>query len=491
MKTVTRRVWRRYNPGHVRFTRVGQDLAELLEKSTAEGRHRIYLVGSRPGADGTRAGFESWAFLQRLPRGWSADRHYLGNPMLPVLRFVHDDGRRVEIHRAASWFGEGDYATTEARDALRLVQRVLQDEWGSDDVIVLATPATTGRDLIQRSIPKDVEIPVLDDGLQELIRATSGQGRWEFFDHGDEELPGLHGWDMRFSYAAFTWGLGVGPAELIEGGDFEPYARGRTRARVTVPADWNHVGLLGVPNDVGSWDYPAAPGARFEGWWDNAELHLAAEHGWSFEVVEQIRLSDGRPLDTWRDKLVRCRERVAMFAERGDVTPAVAELARGAFRNLVLHTVGALHARSSPVTKTLPREAMDELPADAGPTLRPVGEQWVWEEPRSAAWREMAHPEWSSAVWARCRARLMLHRPTNTGALTVPKSSLVALRTDAVYLASPPPWTDSGKVGALRPVVEISGPLAAPRTEAELMLLRARARGRALAPPETTIVCMR
>ena len=475
---VTRRVWRRYAPRPTRFVASSWTLAELLDSCREQGRQRIYLVGERPGG-GTYDGLLGWLLDAPLPPAWRAGAHYLGDAMLPVLRFEHVAGAKVEVLRVATWLGDGDYSCADAADALRLTLELLRWQWKSGDVELLGTPATTGRDLWLRTIPDDVGWPVLSPELQQLVRSTSGQGRWEHRadQHGDT-IAGLHGYDMRFSYAGLVDEIG-GP--LVAHDDrpcFEPYQRGRYRVSVTVPDGWDHVGLLGIPNRRGiGWEWPAEPGRTFETWADGAELHLAADHGWRFDVLERLLFADGDPLRTWRDRLVRARDEAARREQAGRLDPAAAKLVRDALRSLVLHTIGAFHASGSPVTRTASRaDAERMMPPESAPSMTIHGDTVLWQEPQAAVWRELAHPEWSAAVWARCRTRLLSHRPTGTGALHVPPASVLSMRTDALYVTDDPGWPDPGRVGLLRPTCQLDGPLPTPQTPDALHAL---ARGRA------------
>src|SRR3954451_15864747 len=85
----------RRNPATVR---------DLLETARAAGAERVYLTGARPGS----------RWMATAAEGWQAGRHHFDSDT-PVARFTHrDTGARVEIRRAAEWFGDGTYS---ARDA--------------------------------------------------------------------------------------------------------------------------------------------------------------------------------------------------------------------------------------------------------------------------------------------------------------------------------------------------------------------------------------
>lgn len=444
---------------------------------------RLYLVGDVPGVgvDGLR----SWAMPERLPDGWEHGRHYLEMPN-PVLRYVQG-GREVEVLRVASWLGEADYTVKEAAQAMRLVRAELEARF--DEGRMLSTPATTGRYLIGRTVPFSSGWPVLTDELQDLIRSTSGQGRIELLPRSGE-LPGLYEYDGRLMYAALCWGLSGGAPVRDTADEYAGYTRGRYRVRFTVPGDWDErcdpkcgmpghagIGLLGVTDDDDGWRFPSSPGETGETWCDGAELHVALAHGWKVEIRERLLWPDTPtrgPLDTWAERLVAARQ----AAEEAAETPAVAALARNAVRAVILHGIGALHGRPHKVSRAVPIDHGDAVPLDVLDTVRPEGDWLLWTEGSDQAWPEMSHPEWSAAIWARARARL-LSGPTGiaamrSGALHVWPQHVVAFRTDALYLDRDPCWPDDGKPGRYRLKRAVTDPVAAPQDWHELLTTRAK-----------------
>ena len=464
MTAVARRRWRKNRVRSRAFVASGPGLTlPALIDRYGGAVETLYLTGPRPG--GGVDGFGSWLAAE-LPDGWAPAGHYLARLHRPVLRFERRDGAAIEIHRAASWFGEREVTPSDASDALDLLDLALSerfDEWAH----TLATPATTGRDLWLRSLPDDAAYPALTDEQQTLIRSTSGQGRWELFTGERGELDELHGFDMRFGYAALLWGLGVGPAEHDDRNEYAGQRRGRYRVRATVPAGWDHVGLLPYAEDDGAtWTYPDEPGRTFTTWADGAEVHVALAHGWQLDILERLLLQDGRPLDGWQRRMIDVRDRLADAYTTGETDRTVAKLAADAARLVLLSTVGAFHGAPRAVTRSA--ERTQDIPADAE-GLDFVDGRWSWTETTGAAWPETSHPEWATAIWARCRARILTHRRSGTGALHVPRRSLVAIRQDAIYLDHHPGWTDDGSVGRLRHTTAVRRRLPAPRTPAELL----------------------
>lgn len=468
---VSRRLWRELRPRRTVWRNLADDAAaQLVDAAEAE---RVFIVGPRPG--GNMAGLRAWSTPPGgLPPGWEPRQHYLdGNA--PILRYHHAASRRdVELVRAAAWWGEGDYSIEQARMAWDRLGALVRGLFPG--AVLLTTPATTGRELFVRSIPKGTEWPTLPPEVQDLIRETSGQGRIEVLDpRGADHLEQLVELDGRLMYAALAWGLPGGTVTRDNGTDYAGQLRARYHVRGIVPKDWPHRCACGAPGhagiglfpqrEAGETHYPHEPGEMYSAWVDGAELRLAYLHGWSPVIEGRLVWSGYRgkgPLDRWAEQLA------SLYAHLDD--EGTGALCRAGVRALVLHAIGAFQGRGSPVTFSLPIERADEMPAEVE-DYRLEGTSIVWSEMRGPAWPALAHPEWCAAVWARARARL-LSGPGETGALHIPAAEVVAFRTDAIYAQHAPPWRDDGRAGRFRVKSIRRGPLPWPRTHAELLAQR-------------------
>ncbi len=487
--------------GRIEWTRgtVGELLAQIPGPI-----QRVFLVGPRPGLtpEGLAAAhgraddaLRNW-FLGEIPAGWvmSPQGHYLSEE--PVghwerERQEHDGARHVlEVMLADQWFGDGEYSVREAAHAWYLLQRWVAEKFG-EDAIMLATPATTGRDLWRRTIgwtkdKKPQVYPVLSDELRGLISSTSGQGRREVLTDGPRRVPGFAQYDMRFAYSALAWGMPVGAptmvtsqqfAALPEGEQMQMLAkRGRWLVRATVPNGWNGPGILMAPSGPKGWCYPKTPGQSFATWTTGSELMLALHNEWPVSIWEGFYFTEGKPLNTWKDRLT---EQYLAWQIPTDAIPApVARLARAALRSMMLFSLGAFASRTHLVTHTVPNTPAGEKQLPSRAPVRIVGDHWVWEEKaeRSGWVARLAHPEWSAEIWGRCRARL-LQCPTGTkgvytGALHVPPGAVLGMRTDALYLGYDPGWKDDGQVGRFRRQAYIDHEIDRPVTDAELSALK-------------------
>ena len=474
------------------FTVPKRATAAVLLAALPADTQRVILVGPMPGGSGP--GLQDWV-TDEIPTGWSVSGsgHYL-DPDALAARYTRPDGGDVHVHRLASWCrdtaGSIRPATAAAgfrlfRDGLAVTFGKRRQAPGGVDVdrvelapAVLSSPASTGRELLLRTLPAGHEYPVLAGEHLELLHRSTGQGRNELLTEDPQtfpadELPGLYGYDQRWSYAALCRGItGSGPAVLDTGSEFLGWAPARYEVEFTVPAGWDRLGLLGV-HGLG---WPRT--GRHLTWCDARELRLAQRWGWRIGQEVKIRrrlrftgAEKSTPLRTWADKLTELRE---SWLPAQHAPQQVIDLARDMARTVLLASLGALQGRRQKVTHSLPQHRAAELPAGVVPQVS--RSMLVWQTESAAGWREMVHPEWVGQVWAEQRCRLLDTGPKaaqpNVGALHVSLADLVALRTDAVYLSVDPGWADTGRIGAFRPQTALPGPIPTPRSLDELLTLR-------------------
>lgn len=415
-------------------------------------------------------------YVRGIPRGADLDR-WLDGADVRVFRGGHypviRDGSRVILDTGQWWPRECEIEV--AGQAWRWVERRLGEIW-RDEIHLLDTPGTTGRDLWMRT-PAAAGCPIMSDETQDLVRATSGQGRIETYG-GPTPIRGLYEYDMRVAYAAVLRGMPIGEPIFVGGGTSVLHAvvdrNARARALVTahVPNSWRHVGLIGVPTSAGmSW--PAEPGRVIPHVWvDGCELALAVKSGWRIEVEECLLWPEiGEPLRCWGERLVD----LLAEAERVLMPIGFAHV-RSMLRSIILHTIGAFHGSRHRVEMRASKLEEAPLGARQLSELDDGSVSWVADGP--AVWPEAIHPEWSAHIWARNRVRLLEH-PAGGGMLTVNRERLVAVRTDAVYLDSPEPdWVagDDGKVGRWVAKRAIRETVVRPRTGTDLIELRDGAR---------------
>lgn len=488
-------------------------------------RVRIMFTGKVPPNDrNTR----HWLLVETP--GWEG-QHHLDTPPAGRFDLIGRD-KRIEVRVAYEWFGDVALTPRQAMTAWEIlsggVNKVWPDIEGSAlGSPLLMSPAATGTNLWAASLPGSLDpVPVPPDIAEEL-HATSGQHHQDHFvtgpgmdSHRDvlpmidtrlvSKLPNFSYVDGRFMYAALCWGIGTGPGLRLarkEAADLwreDKYFRGRMRVKFTVPDTWNHVGILGVQhqNTAHEWFYPNRPGAQHVTWADGAELLVAYKHGWGIEPIEAIvfeskmpsvrkrfhadeaaarrHQTGAKPLDEWSRKLQAMREKVAYDRDYDDATKRALG---AAIRAILIQGIGSFASRGGSATRITTDPAL--VPPDV--KVEPKGKVFTWVQPQAQDDRRKMfyHPEFTSQIWGRGRARIMDFKANGvpTGALHVDPSTIIGINGDAVYTTTPPRWSlpveqggaDDGKVGKLRLQGYLEGPVTPPGSRPERDKLRARA----------------
>lgn len=445
-------------------------VAGILAAAALAGCRRVFLVGPKP---------SSSAWLDEpCGNGWEPAAHFY-QLRDPCGRWTDTaTGKVTEVRRAASWFGEGDYTASQARDAMALVQSLLRAETRAR-VGVSASPSGTGQSLWAATIKDGQLDEQTDRAVADLIRATSPQHREEVigycYDGCDQHNP--HGGaaklgtvryvDGVFMYAACTRELG-GKGRLFDSArladahlEAHPYGRARYEVIATIPDEWAAPGLLAVKHDNGrNWHYPSRPGLKLKTWADAAEVHLAMSNGWRVTPTAIIRYDENaRPMDTFTAKILRMREAVAPAGNN-----VVHRLAAAAVRSMFIRAIGTFHSRGRERSQVV--KLGDELPPDVTEwETRDNGDRvyTTISEPSGNA-ASFVRPELSSQVWARARVKV------TAAMLTRPPGDVVAVWGDALYLASDPGWT-GGEPGTFR-VKGQADNVTRPRSISELLKLR-------------------
>ncbi|MFF3565731.1 hypothetical protein ACFYXS_37460 [Streptomyces sp. NPDC002574] len=485
--------------------------AEILHQVfhvVPEGVERIYITGGDPWhRDAERYPYLKdavAAWLNAPAEGWRTDTgrgrdrmagHFV-HARNPVGRYQRENSEQhVEIRSVGEWFDADSADPAVIRDAFVLLWKALRSHW--PDAVVMGSPSQTGRDLWTRTIPTRGQFadgfPVLSEELRGLLHATAGQGRTELLTPPavPEQLPGLVEYDRTFAYAKHTWKSPVGIPRRITAATFASWSEkeqskalfgcGHWRIRATVPDGWNHVGLLSAPAPgERAWHYPRTPGQTFTTWAGGPEVYAALTNPvapWRIEILDGLLWDDGKPLDDWSKKLKDCWSRLAATADlhADPQQRQAAALASRAVRAILLYGIGSFAQRPRIVTGTTPRTAERDVPTDAE-IIGFDDHTITWQRPTDFARDPYAHPEWAAAIWSGARASLLTMRmredDTYVGALHTPPGTVVAFRTDAIYLTQPQNWPYHGQPGDYLLKGHLTGLLAAPTTEEQLLTLR-------------------
>jgi hypothetical protein len=490
-------------------------LVDLLTTAAHHRATRIMLSGTFPTVSATKT---HWLLVPT--EGWSAAGHYIKDDRPPTGRFVSAaTGHKVEVRVAREWFGTDGIAPASAREAMQLLSQVLAKALPGH---LAASPTATGQNIWAYSLPKDLHPPLLEPDLAELIHRTSGQHRTEHLvegrsrcDCGDclplisakTEIPGFCYVDGRFMYSALCREVGIGGRRLTkleaqDRAEADSYARARYLIRFTVPQGWDTLGLFGVfRHDAGQWHYPNRPGATHDTWVDAVELRTA-RNVWgagSVEILEGIAFERGRPLDNFAARIMKARENAAEL----DADAHLVEAVESALRAILLQTIGGFHSEGR--DRTMVVESTFDVPPQHQGTIRTYGDVVTYLIPAQLNERLQLfhHPEYSSQIWARERARILIgptapYRLGKTelkewGALEVDPTQLIGVNGDALYLAAVPQAClpvdqgggDDGKTGRLRVKGWIGEPMPVPATTEARNNLRGRAEAYGFTPTAT------
>jgi hypothetical protein len=444
------------------------ELLDRIEKYTLwryEGKKRaatLYLVAgrlikNRPGRDWFTVG-----------QGWQEKRLLWSR----LQASYEHSGFTVSLYGTGNFFDE-EKDVEKMYAAWDALEKKLENAFNADGYKLLGdTPAQTGRELLQISLPKEKQYPRLPNELLDLITHNFGQARIETFSPQKAVLEnGVYVLDGRWMYASCVSHLPTGDVyrdtrnEFLgvytKAGHLAPIAPGFYNVTVTVPENWHHIGLIKSSQAKTIYDesgyYPNVPGETFTNWTTASELALALEHGWHVRINERILwpfpITD--PLAMLRKKLVELRE-------ENTANP----LLKAAFRSILLHLIGSFHRTMTFDDHVTP---LSELPLKTSPyktgLLTAKGLEWVEARPLSAKRQPFIHPEFSATVWGRARAKLAQF------ALRLPYEDIVSLRTDSVWSVSKPDWLeneDTGKPGIFRLKERITGPWPWPKNGAAM-----------------------
>ncbi|MER6301599.1 hypothetical protein ABT247_18830 [Kitasatospora sp. NPDC001539] len=481
----------------------------------APGTERIYITAGAPWHDGAerystlKDAVAAW--LNRPSERWTtavgAGRDKLAGHFVhqhqPVGRYAPTttpDGPVTEIRSMGEWFDPDGADVTTCRDAFRLLWQALRRHW--DDAVLMGSPSQTGRDLWSRTIPTTGKwaggYPVLSEELRGLLHATGGQGRTELIlpPRVPEQLPALVEYDRTFAYAKHLWKSPVGTPRRITAAAFAAMTEqeqikalmscSHWNVRVTVPAGWNHVGLLPAPvTGDRAWVYPSEPGATFTTWAGGAEVHLALSNHlmpWKVEILGGLLFEDGKPLDEWGKRLKSAwADLTNLSTLHGDERQRTAAyLASRAVRSVLLFGLGGFAQRPRLVSGTTP--IGEALPAGVE-ILGQDGEVVTWQRQAGFSRDPYAHPEWAAYVWSGARAALldMKYRQgkeviAHAGALHARPGTVVYFGTDGIALTERQPWPYRGEPGDYLLKGHLTGPVEHPTSQEQYLKLRALGR---------------
>ncbi|GAA2815661.1 hypothetical protein [Kitasatospora aburaviensis] len=486
---------------------------EILDAvlAAAPGTERVYITAGAPWHDGA----ERYSTLKDAVAAWlntpserwttavGSGRDKLAGHFVhqrqPVGRYAPaaaPDSGSTEIRSMGEWFDPDGADVVTCRQAFTLLWQALRRHW--DDAVLMGSPSQTGRDLWSRTIPTTGKwaggYPVLSEELRGLLHATGGQGRTELIlpPRVPERLPALVEYDRTFAYAKHLWKSPVGTPRRITAAAFAAMTEAeQTKAlmscshwnvRVTVPAGWNHVGLLPAPvTGDRAWIYPSEPGTTFTTWAGGAEIHLALSNHiapWKVEILGGLLFEDGKPLDEWGKRLKSAWADLTNLSKlhADERQRTAAYLASRAVRSVLLFGLGGFAQRPRLVSGTTPLS--EALPA--GVEILGQDETVVtWQRQAGFSRDPYAHPEWAAYVWSGARAALldMKYRQGkevigHAGALHARPGTVVYFGTDGIALTERQPWPYRGEPGDYLLKGHLTGPIPHPTSQEQYLKLR-------------------
>lgn len=397
-------------------------------------------------------------FLQHVEAfkrfGWSIEHSYVYKREAEIgsARIKRND-RTVIIENLEGAYFKGCANVDEAYEAWQALQRIFATNPIGDKLTLLVSALNSGLELLRVCLPQGVQYPRQSDDVIRLLKETDHQNRIEIFDSEAAKLKSIFYYDRQFAYAqCCSTDLPIGEPTLDALTDYDPYAVGWYCVDFTVPANWQHVGLIPVnQREEGKpkWFWPSEAGQSFSDIWVSApELQIAHVNGWRFTIKQRLLWDskNKRPLDNWRKHIVRMRD-----DEAGKLPEPVRSHVRAALRDMLLKPIGKMASVKDEDLLVMSGEQLAEefetldREAKASMEMRDDGSVTIRKRKTKSAFREMfTHPEWSSYIWARNRATLA------KAMLNIPREQLIACRVDAVYVTEAIPDHYNGKANQFR-----------------------------------------
>lgn len=334
-----------------------------------------------------------------------------------------------------AWFGDMSLAKSDKEQAYKDVLYMAHHYFGAD-ITLQKTPTFMGMLLLQHALPFNAKTgtpyhyETMPDGMIELIKSFSFPHRIENINTGPDDTS--YQYDQRLAFLAFAGSVPVyHPDSFIadEKRLYVPYHEAFYLVDVTIPRDWQHIGL--VPSSVGigtSRIYPRASGAKFTTWLHTSEMALLDAYQWPYIIKKRMMFDEpspgSRPLMTWRQRFIESIEKAEHnHSERGYIY-------RSCLRRMALQTIG-MFGHTGVNTQKAVRTFDGNMEMTDGEEVQGLPRRWI-------------HPEWAAGIYARSRAA------ATKMALQVPMPSLSKIVGDAVFTKLPLRIEDTGKVGAYR-----------------------------------------
>ena len=422
-------------------------------------------------------------------RDWYKDATRIGCTVDRYLAKVHAatisrGEKSIDIFPASQYF-DSTPNVSECKKTWVLLNGLLRGSFG-EHVALMGTAGATGIHLLRLSLPRGQKYEALPANVQETLLHNFGQGRIETFYKGQNLIEDCYEVDGTWMYASCLRNLPTGNVthDTINELDNKGYTPGFYRVVATVPETWQHIGLLPAYDEQAAKRrsdtksmYPNTPVTTFESWATHGEVRLAIENGWDVQIQERLlwKEKSSDPLRTWGERLIRLRERCENASEPQH------EMLRQAFRSIMLKGIGSFYRHDVYKDAYAPISELENVTGQW--ELEDDETVHIVETPElSKLQLQILQPHWASYIWGQARVRLA------KAALSMPYSSLIALRTDGIWTTydirqdANPIWKYEGKPGQWRIKYEHHTPVAWPQNNRQVveLLNTVKSTGRAI-----------
>lgn len=411
--------------------------------------------------------------------GWTLSKPYVHHDDKDIASVsLKKLGLTVYITNIRGAYFRGCKSVEDAAAAYHALADIILTNPIGDKFKLLGSAMNTGLELLRVCLPQNQDYSLQSDDVLDLLRKINRQHRIEML-----ALPSLETvsqcfyLDRRFSYAdGAYYPLPVGEPVFDSISDYIPYSVGWYCVDFTIPADWSHIGILPVSrlcdDGLTRWTWPDSPGLTVESAWvSEPELFVAVKAGWPVAVKYRLLWpsTNKAPLRNWYRHVTRMRDE-----EASQYSEPIRSHLRDALRDMLLKAVGKMASTKDRDLLHLTQEdfarEFSSFDAETRATVEWLDNgliQVLKPKPKSQ-YREMfSHPEWTYYIWARTRAAVA------QAMLSLPRESLIACRTDAIYTTANPNWPDDGRAGRFRLKGCASGEeVKTPRTIQDLNLLK-------------------
>src|SRR5690242_2048379 len=282
--------WKQQKPRPVLWYdwREGMLAVDILNAAALRPERKItvYLLA---GETNDTAPPHDW-YTAPLADGWAV-RYRQEQPPLRTATYTRPDrpGLEITFRHTSAWFRH-ETNLDRVRAAYSALEKRLRRDWRDPHVVLLASPAQTGLDLLARALPRDksgqpyrYQLPPPE--LWELLHTYAYQHRLELCTLPEiARAPGYYYLDGRFAYAAHLRNVPTWLYAHDHEPEFSFHGWGFYHITARVPRGWSHLGIFKQPGELA---WPNTPGQMVTTWADSHEIKLAIERGWDVQVHER------------------------------------------------------------------------------------------------------------------------------------------------------------------------------------------------------------